>query len=86
MPVDVLDLARMSGDIPDPTKHEEAGTAGGTVRPSGARCSEAISKWGRNGFDEGLDGWAECDSGQVFEALPETPCGRQPPVRSIAAR
>jgi hypothetical protein len=39
MPVDELDLARMSGDIPDPTKHEEAGTAGGTVRPSGARCS-----------------------------------------------
>ena len=40
----------------------------------------------RNVYRKGLDGRARCDSGQVFEALPETSCGRRPPVRSIAAR
>ena len=33
-----------------------------------------------------LDGRARCDSGRVFEALPETSCRRRPPARSIAVR
>ena len=42
--------------------------------------------WDGSGTDlRVVDGWAKRDSGRVFEALPETPCGRQPPVRSIAA-
>ncbi len=52
----------------------------------GLHFLEAISESMRNGLTYGLDGRARCDSGQVFEALPETSCGRRPPVRSIAAR
>jgi predicted molibdopterin-dependent oxidoreductase YjgC len=47
---------------------------------------EAISESMRNVCGGGLDGRARCDSGQVFEALPETSCGRRPPARSIAVR
>ena len=34
----------------------------------------------------GVDGWAKCDSEQMFEALPETLCIHRPFAYSIAAR
>ena len=39
----------------------------------------SAQRWG------GLSGRARCDSGQVFEASPETSCGPRPPGRSICA-